>query len=487
MRPLGDLQNQPIDPSLPFTDQSSHFFFPQRLEAEGNNTEGKIVWRPMSLQQRISYHQVTQQFADYRVWSNSPEHEYEDEQRLPFKLSFVSTRTVRIRLALRPIGLDGGESLMVEHVPYDDSWETKRSSEEILCRGAWGTLEVKLDPWQIQLFDSAGRLLTRTNHLDTTASVLNTNPMPFCAARNSTDLHRFMAASFLLSPGERLYGAGESFTRLDKRGQKLHLWTLDAYSSLTSRMYKPIPFVLSSRGYGLFVHSSAAMTFDLGHTHGSGALFFVGDDVLDLFFFLGDPRSVLTEYTALTGRPAPPPRWSFGLWMGRESYKTQTEVLEVGHRLRAQRIPCDVLHIDTHWLEIPMRCDFRFSESRFSDPRAMAAQLRRMNLRLSLWQFPYFHPADPLHQELISKGFVIRNVGGRPPVDDAILDLTNEGPSSGTSRSFPCTYRLDAGSTINQERNTKAAPQRRWCLDGFRSSCWCERGPLSHTPVPRCP
>lgn len=73
-----------------------------------------------------------------------------------------------------------------------------------------------------------------------------------------------------------------------------------------------------------------------------------------------------------------------------------------------------------------MRCDFRFSKSRFPDPRAMTDELRRRHLRLSLWQFPYFHPADPLHRELISKEFVIRTIGGRPPVDDAILDLTND-------------------------------------------------------------
>ena len=80
------------------------------------------------------------------------------------------------------------------------------------------------------------------------------------------------------SPGEKLFGCGESFTRLDKRGQRVVLWTNDANGVENERMYKPVPFFLSSRGYGMFVHTTGPATFDMGASyHGSNALL-LGDD-----------------------------------------------------------------------------------------------------------------------------------------------------------------------------------------------------------------
>src|SRR5690606_39258561 len=145
----------------------------------------------------------------------------------------------------------------------------------------------------------------------------------------STDYSRSIAASFSLSPGEKIVGCGESFTSLNKRGQKIVLYTVDAQSTASSQMYKPIPFFMSSRGYGMFVHSSAPMSFDFGHTHDGSLCLYNGDDELDLFIFLGSPREVLAAYTELTGRSPLPPLWSFGLWMSRFSYKSQEEVMQV--------------------------------------------------------------------------------------------------------------------------------------------------------------
>ena len=102
-------------------------------------------------------------------------------------------------------------------------------------------------------------------------------------------------------------------------------------------MYKPVPFFMSSRGYGMFVHTSAPLTLDLGGSYGEAI--YLGDDELDLFFFFGSPKEVLSEYTALTGRAPTPPLWTFGLWMGRETYSSEDEVRDVAKKLREHRIP----------------------------------------------------------------------------------------------------------------------------------------------------
>jgi alpha-D-xyloside xylohydrolase len=250
-------------------------------------------------------------------------------------------------------------------------------------------------------------------------------PTPLCFVRNASNLHRHLAITFTLSPDEKLFGCGESFTRLDKRGQKLVLWTYDAYSVQTHNMYKPVPFFMSSRGYGMFVHTSAPLTLDLGGSYDGAATVYLGDDVLDLFFFFGSPKEILSEYTSLTGRASAPPLWSFGLWMGRESYYSEDEVRDVAKRLRAYRIPCDVVHLDVGWTEVPHRCDFKFSESRFKDPAKMLSDLKEQGFRLSLWQLPYLNPKNPLHGPAIEEDYVVLTATGDPPADDAIIDMSD--------------------------------------------------------------
>src|SRR5215217_380755 len=314
---------------------------------------------------------------------------------------------------------------MLKGVPgADDSWEMSSAESSTTYASRFGSVTVAYDPLHFEFRDASGKLLTRTRHLSDSMSVVNTRPTPFSFVRTASSLRRHIAASFSLSPDEKLFGCGESFTRLDKRGQKLILWTYDAYSAQTPDMYKPVPFFMSSRGYGMFVHTSAPLTFDLGASYNEANVTYLGDDSLDLFFFFGRPKEILSEYTALTGRAALPPLWTFGLWMGRQTYSSEKEVREVAKKLRQERIPSDVIHLDTGWPEVPHRCDFEFSRSRFVDPKKMHADLKGEGFRVSLWQLPYFNPKNRLHREAIEKDFVVLTASGEPPVDDAVIDLS---------------------------------------------------------------
>jgi alpha-D-xyloside xylohydrolase len=421
-------QNQPVDISEEFTKQQNHFFVGSQVtEFDPDTASGKILWRGLALKQRVSYHQLTLQFEDYKVWEDTPPEEYEDEQALPFSLSFVSPKTVRLRLAARARGFQDEPSLMFAGPPPtdDSSWEMSQAESRATYEGPFGSVSVDKDPARFEFRDASGRLLTRTHNLADAKGVVNSMPMPLSFVRNASNLHRNFAATFTLSPDEKLFGCGESFTRLNKRGQKLVLYTYDAYSAQTPHMYKPVPFFMSSRGYGMFVHTSAPTTFDLGHSHDEANVIYLGDDVLDLFFFFGSPKEILSEYTALTGRAPVPPLWSFGLWMGRESYSSEEEVRGVAKRLREERIPSDVIHIDTDWTEVPHRCDFEFSHSRFEDPEKMLSDLKESGFRVSLWQLPYLNPNNELHAEATEKGYAVLSAYGKPPVDDAVIDLSN--------------------------------------------------------------
>jgi alpha-D-xyloside xylohydrolase len=420
-------QNEPVDVSGEFARQQNHFFIGSKvLEFDPRSASGKMLWKGIALKQRVSYHQLTLQYEDYRVWEDLPREEYEDDQELPFSISFVTPRTVRLRVAARPGAYPSEPSLMLEgEPPTDGSWKVTDEGSSMAYEGKFGSVILTKDPAHFEFRDASGGLLTRTWNLSDTKGVVNSMPTPLSFVRNASNLHRHIAASFTLSPDEKLYGGGESFTRLNKRGQKMVLWTYDAYSSQTANMYKPVPFFMSSRGYGIFVHTSAPLTFDLGCSYGEAGVIYLGDDMLDLFFFFGSPKEILSEYTALTGRAPLPPLWTFGLWMGRESYYSQDEVREVAGKLRDYRIPCDVIHLDVGWTEVPHRCDFEFSRSRFDDPAKMLSDLGEDGLRISLWQLPYFNPNNELHQEAIEKGYVVLSANGKPPIDDAVIDLSN--------------------------------------------------------------
>jgi alpha-D-xyloside xylohydrolase len=309
-------QNDPVDPSLEFRKQHNHFFVAQRTErVEPDRAAGEVMWKRMSLAQRVSYHQVTLQLEDYAVWRDIPEHEYADERACPFELQFVSPRCVRLRLAIRPTRLGDGDSIILDGYEPGEAWEREDDRKRSTWRSEHGSISIRRDPFGIELRDAAGRIMTRTLHVGESRGVVNVNPMPLCFVRSSSSFHRHVAAGLGLSPGERLYGCGESFTRLDKRGQLLHMWTRDAYSAQTTTMYKPVPFMLSSRGWAVFAQTAAPATFDLGNGHDGAAVLYLADDVADLFLFLGEPKEVVSEYTALTGRSSMPPRWSFGLWI----------------------------------------------------------------------------------------------------------------------------------------------------------------------------
>jgi alpha-D-xyloside xylohydrolase len=421
-------QNQPVDVSEEFTKQQNHFFVGSVVqEFDPQTASGEILWRGLALKQRVSYHQLTLQFEDYKVWEDTPPEEYEDEQALPFSLSFVTPKTVRLRLAARARGIHDEPSLMFNAPPPtdDSSWEMSEAESHTTYEAPSGSVSLHKDPVRFEFRDASGRLLTHTHNLADAKGVVNSMPTPFSFVRNASNLHRNFAASFTLSPDEKLFGGGESFTRLNKRGQKLVLYAYDAYSAQTPHMYKPVPFFVSSRGYGMFVHTSAPLTLDLGGSYDEANVIYLGDDVLDLFFFFGSPKEILSEYTALTGRAPVPPLWSFGLWMGRESYSSEEEVHGVAKKLREERIPSDVIHIDTDWTEVPHRCDFEFSHSRFEDPEKMLSDLKESGFRVSLWQLPYLNPKNELHEEVTERGYAVLSAYGKPPVDDAVIDLSN--------------------------------------------------------------
>jgi alpha-D-xyloside xylohydrolase len=231
-------------------------------------------------------------------------------------------------------------------------------------------------------------------------------------------------AAFALTSGESVYGLGEKFGPLDKRGQLIHSHVTDACGVNTGLSYKNVPFAwspgLGKGAWGVFVNTPALVTHGVGYpdwSHRSYAML-VDDEALDLFLFAADtPSGILDHYTQLTGRPAAVPTWGLGLWVSRAHYKTPEEAAEVAAKLRARRIPCDVLTLDSRaaW-EVETRFDFKWDPGRFPDPRAALAAIKAHDLRVCVWEYPYVSVQSPLFVELASRGYLLTTAEGEPYV-----------------------------------------------------------------------
>jgi len=435
-----------VDVSPDFRDYRNAYYLADSLSGfDPAAGRGSLTWLRHQLYPRIAFDNME---AVLRPFEGVvfPDREYATNPALLFEIQLVSPRTVRLRLRTGPALLaDEPSPMLVREPGRDPSWATTRVDGGYRFASAAGSVTVLEKPWHVEFRDPAGRLLTRTQHTSDLAATL-VPALPFSFVRRSSDYSRSVAAVFSLSPGEKIFGTGESFTRLDKRGQKVVLWANDANGVQTERMYKPIPFFLSSRGYGMFVHTSAPATFDLGASyHGQSALL-LGDDELDLFVFLGTPKQVLDEYTALTGRAAMPPLWSFGFWMSRITYFSEDEVRAVAAKLRESRVPADVIHLDTGWFETDWRCDYQFSKTRFRDPAKMIADLKGDGFHVSLWQLPYFVPRNALFPEIVDKGLAVRDAKGNLPYEDAVLDFSNPATVAWYQEKIASLLRLGVGA-----------------------------------------
>ena len=420
------LMNNAKDMSVDFSDFTNIFFFADKLASfDESQKEGTILWKRYNLFTRQAFNTNTV-VAQPLQMLDFPGAAYENNPELKFKLDFITPRTFRIRMLTSPMEIKDEDSIMLAGEPKkDDSWKiTRNDTSMITYSSAYGSVSIERHPWRIVVKDAQGNLLTQTRRLmdnDSTQVKL----LPFNFIKRGSDNSRSINPVFSLLPGEKIFGCGESFTKLDKVGQKVNLFTTDPQGPETDQMYKPIPFFMSNKGYGIFMHTSSPVTCDFGATNVGATKLFIGDESLDLFVFLGKPKDILDEYTDIVGKAAMPPLWSFGTWMSRITYFTEKEGYDVAQNLRKYKIPADVIHFDTGWFETDWQCDYEFSPSRFPNPKKMIDDLKKDGFHISLWQLPYFTPKNRYFKEIIDKGLYVKNEKGGLPYEDAVLDFSN--------------------------------------------------------------
>ena len=164
------------------------------------------------------------------------------------------------------------------------------------------SIRVSRDPrWRVE-FAADGRVLTSSE--PNGMSIVETD-----------DGHHYMLEQLGLGIGECVYGLGERFGPFVKNGQSIDIWNEDGGTS-SEQAYKCVPLYLTSRGYGIFVNHPGRVSFEVASETVSSVQFSVEGHALEYFVIYGpSPKEILKKYTALTGRPALPPAWSFGRWL----------------------------------------------------------------------------------------------------------------------------------------------------------------------------
>jgi len=260
---------------------------------------------------------------------------------------------------------------------------------------------------------------------------------------------------FNLPAGVKVYGLGQGTSNtLDLRDQERRMW--QQWDGFRYSGNGGIPFLMTSRGYGILLNSSWASRFAIGKAEpskstkvakpegpwkavehsGEGnperfSILTEGGD-MDIFVIYGpDYKSIIKGYCDLTGYPPLLPKWALGWIQSKNRYKTQEQFLEIGREYRKRNIPCDVLVIDWCWFKY--FGDLNWVRRYWPDPVGMAQELKAMGFNIMQAQHPYMHQKSLNFNDFNDKGYLIswnpaKVTDGWPPDGiKHIVDFSNPG------------------------------------------------------------
>lgn len=246
-------------------------------------------------------------------------------------------------------------------------------------------------------------------------------------------LQAHISDQFLLNVGEKIYGMGERFGNFVKNGQSIDIWNADGGTG-TMQSYKNVPFYLSNRGYGVFINTPEKVELEVASEKVSRVQFSVTDQELEYAIIGADSmKGVLRKYTDLTGKPALPAAWTFGLWLSTSFTTDYTDktVLDFVDGMQQRDIPLSVFHFDCLWMKELEWCNFMWDTRKFPDPVGLLKKLHTRGLKICVWINPYIAQKSPLFDEAVAHDYLIQRLDGsvwqwdRWQAGMGIVDFTN--------------------------------------------------------------
>ena len=257
-------------------------------------------------------------------------------------------------------------------------------------------------PWGLKFVDAV------------TGEVVTSSPYKALGLMDKAGHGLFMREQLTLRPGEQIYGLGERFQALTRNGQSIDMWNDDC-GTCSDKGYKDVPFFLSSAGYGVLVNSPARVSFEIGTEQVMRSQYAVPGEDLDYFLIYGpEPKQAIARLGALSGRPALPPVWSFGLWLTTSFVTDYDEKTVMGFvdGMRDRNIPLHVFHFDCFWMKAHHWVDFTWDSDVFPDPPGMLRRLKDKGLRICVWINPYVAERSRLFERGMKEGFLLMRPNG---------------------------------------------------------------------------
>ncbi|UVO50856.1 DUF5110 domain-containing protein [Sphingomonas sp. SUN019] len=262
--------------------------------------------------------------------------------------------------------------------PEDASWavahETRANRVATTAtRDGFSTASVRVavDPatLAVKLYDKSGK------------TIVADDARPMAQDGRGFTLRKAMPAA------EHYFGLGDKTGALDRRGGSFTGWNTDqfGFSSSTDPLYKTIPFFIGVGGaggsYGVFLDNSFRSWFDFGRREENVLAFGAADGPVDYYLIAGPSTAeVVRRYTDLTGKAPLVPKWALGFQQSRYSYMTADEVKGIATRLRADRVPTDVIWLDIDYQD--RNRPFTVNEKAFPDLKGLAQNLDATGVKL---------------------------------------------------------------------------------------------------------
>jgi len=338
---------------------------------------------------------------------------------LTIRLSSPMADVIKVRIEHYVGGTDHDARIPLEPVTPSKVAISLDEEEAALIAGSLAVRVKRKEGWKIA-FTAGDRELTHSGH----------RGMGYI---QWTGQGNFMHEQLSLGVGECVYGLGERFTAFVKNGQVVENTNKDGGTG-SDQAYKAVPFYLTNRGYGVLVNETGPVSFEVASEKVSRVQFSLPGEHLEYFVINGPtPKDVLRRLTALTGRPALPPAWSFGLWLS-TSFTTnydEATVMSFIDGMKERGLPLHVFHFDCFWMREFDWCSFEWDARTFPDPAGLLRRLHERGLKVCVWINPYIAQRSPLFEEGRQGGYFLKKANGDVWQTDqwqpgmAIVDFTN--------------------------------------------------------------
>lgn len=324
----------------------------------------------------------------------------------------------RVRMTKEPV-MDGNDWALSEkmdeimpeitftEVDTTDPWyqadEYKKyhsKGQEVTMVNGKITAKISHEGW-ISFYNQKGELLTEEywrnrNRLNRYCVPIRIDARELKPIQGSTDYTLTMR--FEAFDDEKIFGMGQYQEKnLNKKGAILELAHRNSQAS--------VPFMVSSRGYGLFWNNPAIGTATFGANKTEWHA--VSTKKLDYYITAGDtPAEIEEHYSLATGRTPMMPEYGLGYWQCKLRYRNQEELLQVAREHKRRGLPMDAIVVDFfHWTR---QGDFRFEPRDWPDPEAMVRELKEMGIETVVSVWPTIDERSENYGEMADKGYLVQ-------------------------------------------------------------------------------